>query len=124
MAWRKKGKMKTEHVSIVEAAEILGVSYSAAVQASRRYGWKKMSAGQGPNGGRPRIMYVRSEVESYGDNRSRQTFKSKKVDENLLRAVESAAKNKKPIGRIARELGVSHFLIGSAAYELVSKGKR
>ena len=116
--------MKTEHVSIVEAAEILGVSYSAAVQASRRYGWKKMSAGQGPNGGRPRIMYIRSEVEAYGDNRSRQTFKSKKVDENLLRAVESAAKNKKPIGRIARELGVSHFLIGSAAYELVSKGKR
>lgn len=116
--------MKTEHVSISEAAEILGVSYSAAVQAARRYGWQKFNAGQGPNGGRPRIMYVRSEVESYGSNRNRQTFKSKKVDENLLQAVESAAKNKKPIGRIAKELGVSHFLIGSAAYELVSKGKR
>jgi len=124
MTWGKKEKMKTEHVSIVEAAEILGVSYSAAVQAARRYGWRKINAGQGPNGGRPRIMYVRSEVETYGDNRSRQTFKSKKVDETLLRAVESAARNKKPIGRIARELGVSHFLIGSAAYELVSKGKR
>ena len=116
--------MKTDQVSILEAAQILGVSYSAAVQAARRYGWKKTNAGQGPNGGRPRIMYVRSEVEIYGSNRNRQTFKSKKVDENLLREVEKAAKNKKPIGRIARELGVSHFLIGSAAYELVSKGKR
>lgn len=116
--------MKAANVSILEAAEILGVSYSAAVQASRRYGWAKINAGQGPNGGRPRIMYLRSDVEKYGSNRSRQTFRSKKVDENLLRAVESAAKNKKPIGRIAKELGVSHFLIGSAAYELVGKGKR
>jgi transposase len=124
MSWGKKEKMKTEQVSILEAAQILGVSYSAAVQAARRYGWTKISAGQGPNGGRPRIMYLRPEVEAYGSNRNRQTFKSKKVDENLLREVEKAARNKKPIGRIAKELGVSHFLIGSAAYELVSKGKR
>lgn len=115
---------QTEQVSITEAAEILGVSYSAAVQAARRYDWTKINAGQGPNGGRPRVMYLRSEVESYGVNRNRQTFKSKKVDETLLDAVKAAAESRKPIGRIAKELGVSHFLIGSAAYELVSKGKR
>lgn len=113
-----------EQVSITEAAEILGVSYSAAVQAARRYNWTKINAGQGPNGGRPRIMYLRSEVESYGTGRNRQTFKSKKVDATLLDAVQAAAQSRKPIGRIAKELGVSHFLIGSAAYELVSKSRR
>jgi hypothetical protein len=42
----------------------------------------------------------------------------------LLQAVQEAAKNRKPIGRIAKELGVSHFLIGSAAYELSARGKK
>lgn len=115
---------KEKQVSIVEAAEILGVSYSAAVQASRRYNWKKFNAGQGPNGGRPRVMYLKAEVEKYGIARNQQTFKSKKVDEGILEAVMDAAKNKKPIGKIARELGVSHFLIGSAAYELVARSKK
>lgn len=115
---------KQKQVSIVEAAEILGISYSAAVQASRRYNWTKVNAGRGPKGGRPRIMYNRSEVEQYGENRNRQTFKSKKADMKLLDAVRAAAESRKPIGRVARELGVSHFLVGSAAYELVARGKK
>lgn len=115
---------KGKTVSIAEAAEILGVSYSAAVQASRRYGWEKVSAGRGPKGGRPRIMYSLSEVQQYAENRNRQTFKSKKADVRLLDAVKAAAESRKPIGRIAKELGVSHFLIGSAAYELVARGKK
>lgn len=115
---------KEKTISIAEAAEILGVSYSAAVQASRRYGWTKVSAGRGPKGGRPRIMYNRSEVEKYGENRNRQTFKSKRLDVTLLDAVRAAAETRKPIGRIAKELGISHFLVGSAAYEIVARAKK
>lgn len=115
---------KKEQVGIQQAAEMLGVSYSAAVQAARRYGWTKLNAGQGPNGGRPRIMYLKSEVESYAGKRNNQTLKTKKVDDALMVAVMEAARNRKPIGRIAKELGVSHFLIGSAAYELVARGKK
>jgi hypothetical protein len=115
---------QNDTVSIAEAAEILGVSYSAAVQAARRYEWTKINAGQGPLGGRPRVMYLRSDVKNYGENRNRQTFKSKKLDITLLDAVKIAAENRKPIGRIARELGVSHFLVGSAAYELIARGKK
>jgi hypothetical protein len=120
---RKEFLMATEKmVGIADAAQMLGVSYSAAVQAARRYGWKKTGAGQGPNGGRPRVMYLRADVEKYGENRNRQTFRSKKLDVPLLDAVRAAAECRKPIGRIAKELGVSHFLVGSAAYELVARG--
>jgi len=113
--------MEKEQISISQAASILGVSYSAVVQASRRYGWKKFNAGQGPNGGRPRVMYLKSDVEKYAGSRNQQTFKSRKVTEGILEAVAAAAKNKKTIGRVAKELGVSHFLVGSAAYELVAR---
>lgn len=113
-----------EQVGIQQAAEMLGVSYSAAVQAARRYGWTKINAGQGPNGGRPRIMYLRSDVEKYAGSRNQQPFKSKKVDGILLDAVRAAAESRKPIGRVAKELGISHFLVGSAAYELVARGKK
>ena len=115
---------KKDRIGIQQAADMLGVSYSAAVQAARRYGWTKHNAGQGPNGGRPRIMYLRSEVEKYAGSRNNQPLKTKKVDDALMVAVMEAAKNKKPIGRIAKELGVSHFLIGSAAYELVARGRK
>jgi|694.fasta_scaffold06731_13 hypothetical protein len=114
----------SKQITIVEAAEILGVSYSAAVQASRRYGWQKMNAGRGPKGGRPRITYSLAEVEKYQNGRNRQTFRPRKANDSLLQAVQEAAKNRKPIGRIAKELGVSHFLIGSAAYELIARGKK
>lgn len=115
---------KSKQITIAEAAEILGVSYSAAVQASRRYGWQKTNAGRGPKGGRPRITYNLAEVEKYQNGRNRQTFKPRKADDAILEAVREAAQNRKPIGKIAKELGVSHFLVGSAAYELIARGRK